>query len=227
MKMRQVMRTVRLSSSSVNQFAHYSAVISRSANPGYGPFDSMITAAEYRAWAEESLEWAQNAANESSRQAYIRWAEVWWNRRYELSASLLCRSAFLKSRYRQPNTSGSYLLFKTGRARCAPADPLHRSADNSSRLALAVSGAKRLRLLARQAVPPVPAEDSSDRNGALDSRATTASGLILRSAVANSRPWPVSRPRESVQPNPQTRSCAPRPTTGRRSVHKQLSNVYR
>jgi len=37
----------------------------------------MITAAELRAWAEESLEWAQIAANESSRQAYIRWAEIW------------------------------------------------------------------------------------------------------------------------------------------------------
>jgi hypothetical protein len=37
----------------------------------------MITAAEYRAWAEESLEWAQNATNESSRQAFIRWAEIW------------------------------------------------------------------------------------------------------------------------------------------------------
>jgi hypothetical protein len=37
----------------------------------------MITAAEYRAWAEESLEWAYNAANESSRQACIRWAEIW------------------------------------------------------------------------------------------------------------------------------------------------------
>jgi hypothetical protein len=37
----------------------------------------MITAAELRAWAEESLEWAQIATNESSRQAYIRWAEIW------------------------------------------------------------------------------------------------------------------------------------------------------
>ena len=37
----------------------------------------MITAAEYRAWADESLEWALSAANESSRQAYIRWAEIW------------------------------------------------------------------------------------------------------------------------------------------------------
>jgi hypothetical protein len=29
------------------------------------------------AWAEESLEWALYAANESSRQAYIKWAEIW------------------------------------------------------------------------------------------------------------------------------------------------------
>jgi hypothetical protein len=37
----------------------------------------MITAAEYRAWAEESLEWARNAATESSREAYIKFAESW------------------------------------------------------------------------------------------------------------------------------------------------------
>ena len=37
----------------------------------------MITAAEYRAWAEESLDCARNAAKESSRQAYIRFAETW------------------------------------------------------------------------------------------------------------------------------------------------------
>ena len=37
----------------------------------------MIAAAEYREWAEESLEWARNAINEASRQAYIRWAELW------------------------------------------------------------------------------------------------------------------------------------------------------
>lgn len=37
----------------------------------------MITAAEYRAWAEESLECARNTANESSRKAYIKFAEVW------------------------------------------------------------------------------------------------------------------------------------------------------
>jgi hypothetical protein len=37
----------------------------------------MITAAEYRAWAEESLEWARIATTESSRAAYIQWAETW------------------------------------------------------------------------------------------------------------------------------------------------------
>jgi hypothetical protein len=37
----------------------------------------MITAAEYRAWAEESLEFARNAANENSREAYIKFAEIW------------------------------------------------------------------------------------------------------------------------------------------------------
>jgi hypothetical protein len=37
----------------------------------------MITAAEYWAWAEESLECARNAANESSREAYIKFAESW------------------------------------------------------------------------------------------------------------------------------------------------------
>jgi hypothetical protein len=37
----------------------------------------MITAAECRAWAEESLEWARIASMESSRSAYIKWAEIW------------------------------------------------------------------------------------------------------------------------------------------------------
>jgi hypothetical protein len=37
----------------------------------------MITAAEYRSWAEESLECARNAANESSREAYVKFAETW------------------------------------------------------------------------------------------------------------------------------------------------------
>jgi hypothetical protein len=37
----------------------------------------LITAAEYRAWAEKSLECARDAANESSREAYIQFAEIW------------------------------------------------------------------------------------------------------------------------------------------------------
>jgi hypothetical protein len=37
----------------------------------------MITAAEYRAWAEESLECALNAANEGLRESYIKFAESW------------------------------------------------------------------------------------------------------------------------------------------------------
>ena len=88
--------------------------------------------------------------------------------------------------------------------------------------------AKRLRLLAPQAVSPAPAADSSDRNGALasapplDSRTTT-----VRCAVPNSRPWFASRPRESFQPNPQTRSCAPKPTSDGQSADRQLSNVDR
>jgi hypothetical protein len=55
----------------------------------------MITAAEYRAWAEESLEWARNAANESSREAYIKFAESWLESalRAERLAALLERSS--------------------------------------------------------------------------------------------------------------------------------------
>ena len=37
----------------------------------------MITAAEYRAWADESLKWAHEAATESEREAWIKSAEVW------------------------------------------------------------------------------------------------------------------------------------------------------
>jgi hypothetical protein len=37
----------------------------------------MITAAEYRAWAEDSLKWAHEAATESEREAYTKSAEVW------------------------------------------------------------------------------------------------------------------------------------------------------
>ena len=93
--------------------------------------------------------------------------------------------------------------------------------------------AKRLRLLTVQAVRPAPIADNSDPNEALglgpplDTRATTASGPILRWAVASSRLWSASRPKESVQPNPQIRSCEPRPTTAGQSADKQLSNVGR
>ena len=53
----------------------------------------MITAAEYRAWAEESLECARTAATESSREAYIKFAEVWFESalRAERLAALLER----------------------------------------------------------------------------------------------------------------------------------------
>ena len=37
----------------------------------------MITAAEYRAWADESLKWAHEAATESEREAWTKSAEVW------------------------------------------------------------------------------------------------------------------------------------------------------
>ena len=61
-----------------------------------------------------------------------------------------------------------------------------------------LAGAKRLRLLAPQAVSPAPAADSSDRNGALAS-APPLDSRALRCAVPNSRPWSASRPRESFQ----------------------------
>ena len=37
----------------------------------------MITIAEYRAWAEESLTWAGEATTANERAAYIKIAEVW------------------------------------------------------------------------------------------------------------------------------------------------------
>lgn len=47
----------------------------RSIYEAHGSFllNRMITAEEYRAWAEESLECALHA----TRQAFIRWAEIW------------------------------------------------------------------------------------------------------------------------------------------------------
>jgi hypothetical protein len=37
----------------------------------------MITAAEYRAWAEETLRWAGEAMTASERDAYVKIAEIW------------------------------------------------------------------------------------------------------------------------------------------------------
>jgi hypothetical protein len=37
----------------------------------------MITTAEYRAWAEESLKWAGEATTANERDAHIKIAEVW------------------------------------------------------------------------------------------------------------------------------------------------------
>jgi hypothetical protein len=49
----------------------------------------MITAAEYRAWAEESLKWAREATTESQREAYTKCAEVWLESALQIEA--LCK----------------------------------------------------------------------------------------------------------------------------------------
>jgi hypothetical protein len=64
----------------------------------------MITAAEYRAWAEESLECARNTAIESSREAYTKFAEIWLEsalRAERLAALLECPS-------KEPNPTTYY-----------------------------------------------------------------------------------------------------------------------
>ena len=64
----------------------------------------MITAAEYRAWAEESLEWARNATKESSA-AYIQWAEIWLE-----SASRVERlTALIEDRSKGPTPTAEYV----------------------------------------------------------------------------------------------------------------------
>ena len=40
----------------------------------------MITAAEYRAWGEESLKWASEATTPEERAAHIKSAEIWLQR---------------------------------------------------------------------------------------------------------------------------------------------------
>ena len=76
----------------------------------------MVTAAELRAWAEESLEWAQIATNESSRQSFIRWAEIW----LELASRGERLTALIEDRSKEPTPTAEYvwqrLLFTTGRA---------------------------------------------------------------------------------------------------------------
>jgi hypothetical protein len=68
----------------------------------------MITAAEYRTWAEESLECARNAANESLRATYIKFAEIWLESalRAERLAALLER----RSKEPVPTTDYEWVL---------------------------------------------------------------------------------------------------------------------
>ena len=58
----------------------------------------MITAAEYRAWAEESLEWALIATKDSSRAAFIQWAETW----LELASRAERLTALIEDRSKEP-----------------------------------------------------------------------------------------------------------------------------
>jgi hypothetical protein len=64
----------------------------------------MITAAEYQAWAEESLEWARNATKESCA-AYIQWAEIWLE-----SASRVERlTALIEDRSKEPTPTAEFV----------------------------------------------------------------------------------------------------------------------
>ena len=64
----------------------------------------MITAAEYRAWAEDSLEWARNATKET-RATYIKWAEIWLE-----SASRVERlSALIENRTKEPTPTAEHV----------------------------------------------------------------------------------------------------------------------
>jgi len=65
----------------------------------------MITAAEYQAWAEESLEWARIATTESSRAAYIRWAETW----LELASRVERLTALIEDRSKEPTPTAEYV----------------------------------------------------------------------------------------------------------------------
>src|ERR1700751_1608955 len=75
----------------------------------------MITAAEYQAWAEESLEWARIATTESSRAAYIRWAETW----LELASRVQRLTALIEDRSKEstPPAAASADEGRRGRTR--------------------------------------------------------------------------------------------------------------
>ena len=64
----------------------------------------MITAAEYRAWAEESLEWARNATKET-RATYIKWAEIW----LELASRAERLTALIEDRSKEPTPTAEYV----------------------------------------------------------------------------------------------------------------------
>jgi hypothetical protein len=64
----------------------------------------MITAAEYQAWAEESLEWARIATTESSRAAYIRWAETW----LELASRVERLTALIEDSSKEPTPTAEW-----------------------------------------------------------------------------------------------------------------------
>ena len=65
----------------------------------------MITAAEYRAWAEESLEWALIATKDSSRAAFIQWAEIW----LELASRAERLTALIEDRSKEPTPTAEYV----------------------------------------------------------------------------------------------------------------------
>jgi hypothetical protein len=77
---------------SLDYFCYFTRVSTRDAEI------KMVTAAELRAWAEESLEWAQIATNESSRQTFIRWAEIW----LELASRGERLTALIEDRSKEP-----------------------------------------------------------------------------------------------------------------------------
>jgi hypothetical protein len=77
----------------------------------------MITAAEYRAWAEESLEFGELLQTKTRVRHTLNLLRFGLNRLYGLSASPLYLSALLKSRYLRPITSGCCPRLENGRAR--------------------------------------------------------------------------------------------------------------